>query len=137
MSQICVFITNDAPIACSAISVSTTEIRLPIFRSMYDFTGLTEAKITSYVSCSATGSFTGSLSFQWSHDMTSWNWLGTSAGQPGITFDSIGAKTSGWMTITGSLTGSTSGSEVWIRPVTLNGNGATNIWFNTLTLQAR
>lgn len=137
MSQICSFITDATPISCPSIPLSVAEIRTPTFRSTFDFAGLSEAKLSAYVSSSVTGTYSGSVSFQWSHDTVTWNWFASTVAQPGISFNSTGAKVSSWTPITGSLTGSVSGSDVWIRPVTTNGDGLTTVWFNTLVLQAR
>jgi hypothetical protein len=136
MLQVCHSISDSSVISFIPTTLAG-EIKSPTFRTKFDFTGLTDVRICAYVSSSTTSSFTGSMSVQWSRDQVTWNWFTTTPGQPSVMFDSAGAKVSSFYPISGSITGSTSGSDVWIRPVGYNGNGATTVWFNCAVVQAQ
>lgn len=132
---LCSSITDASPVAILSFPTSVSEVDGPTHRGKFDFTGFNQVSITSYISSSVTSSFTGSISYQWSRDQTTWNWFNALAGVPSIGCNVVGAINSGWAAITGSLTGSA--SDVWIRPVTRNGDGLSTVYFNSLTLTAR
>jgi len=108
-----------------------------MFRTKFDFTSYTDVRACAYTSGSSTGSFTGSIGFQWSRDQASWSWFTTLTNNPSLMFNTVAAQATAWFPITGTLTGSTSGSDVWVRPVTFGGDGLTTVMFNTLVFEAR
>jgi len=98
-------------------------------RLRYDLTDATEARLQ--VNVAGAGVSGSQLRIQYSTDQSTWNYLDGGTG-PASAVDAGGISISSWVTITAGAK-----SDVYLRVIGINGDGATAVQFGLIQLQVR
>ena len=100
-----------------------------IYRSKFDLTNVTQARVVvNYV---GGGAASAKIRAQFSTDQSSWTYLDGAAG-PSVTLSAAGLNVSPWINIQSGAK-----SDVFLRIVGLDGNGAADPAFSRIDIQVK
>jgi hypothetical protein len=98
-------------------------------RTKIDLTNALQARITARVT--TVGSASAEIRAQYSLDESTWDYLDGSSG-PGVNISTLGTKASGYVTLANAAK-----ADVFVRVVTINGDGAADPQIGSIYIQVR